>query len=527
MSSALPQHVMNARSELSLKLKSRSLVRQRTTLLGLAVLLSPHRSVDALSVSAPPRRTTPKKLYEARLQNDLKNDSLQSRRNALLTSATPSLDNDAWLAALFDDAADDAVDSSAKSRAEEFDRFMEVSSIVKDNLAPGSLVNEVKHAKGADVDAELLLQTNAVAKRRAAVASLQESPASSAILSQVTASSPLSNGDPSARSKRGQRVNPLLSKEHEYALARAIQLGVRVHKIKAEFESHNDRPLSKREWAALAGLDGPNELRRVVSEYRNAKQELVSSNMGLVHAVARDFQRKAYYRGLTLEELVQEGSMGLIRAAELFDPEKGLRFSTYATIWIKGALQNQRLDEFVKLPPLEKKAWNDIKGVLRDLEADQTDAKGSKKISTKLIADRLGMDPSKVDANIKRMTSVSKVLSLDYQYTSTTRSGHADGKKQHEVFMADKHSTDADLAERAQLKADIVTGLISNLNEQEILLIRLVYGLYDGKEYTIKDSAEIMGLNKETTRLLHKACLKKLREASNMESLQEYLLTVA
>ncbi|KAL7475972.1 hypothetical protein ACHAW6_001861, partial [Cyclotella cf. meneghiniana] len=452
-----------------------------------------------------------------------KNDSLQSRRNALLTSAAPSLDNDAWLAALFDDADDEA--DSPKSRAEEFDRFMEVSTIVKDNLGPGSLVNEVKQAKGADVDAELLLQTNA-AKRRAAASSLRV-PTSPRILGQVTASSPLSNGDPSARSKRGQRVNPLLSKEHEYALARAIQRGVHVHKIKADFELQNDRTLSKREWAALAGLDGPNELRRVVSEYRNAKQELVSSNMGLVHAVARDFQRKAYYRGLTLEELVQEGSMGLIRAAELFDPEKGLRFSTYATIWIKGALQNQRLDEFVKLPSLEKKAWNDIKGLLRDLEAEQADGTSSTKVSTKLIAERLGMDPSKVNANIKRMTSVSKVLSLDYQYTSTTRSGDADGMKQHEVFIADKHGIDADLAERAQLKADIVAGLISNLNEQEIHLIRLVYGLYDGKEYTIKDSAEIMGLNKETTRLLHKACLKKLREASNMESLQEYLLTVA
>ena len=60
-----------------------------------------------------------------------------------------------------------------------------------------------------------------------------------------------------------------------------------MHKIKADLESENDRPLSKQEWAALAGLDGPNELQRVISEY--AKQELVSSNMGLVHAMARGF----------------------------------------------------------------------------------------------------------------------------------------------------------------------------------------------------------------------------------------------
>jgi RNA polymerase primary sigma factor len=261
-----------------------------------------------------------------------------------------------------------------------------------------------------------------------------------------------------------------------------------------------------------------SQLRRTIAEYRSAKQELVSSNMGLVHAVSRDFQRRPQYKDLTLDELIQEGSLGLIRAAELFDPARNLRFSTYATIWIKGAIQNQRIGQFVILPNQENRRWGQIRAAMRDLEKE-----GMKRdnITTKVIADRLGMDEKKVDANIKSMTSVSKVLSLDYKYNSASRSGESDGEKLHEAFLQE-----ADLAETTHMRADLISALIANLSEREIQLIRLVYGL-DGKEHKINAAARIMGMNKETCRLLHKTVLNKLKQAKEMESLQEYLLTVA
>jgi DNA-directed RNA polymerase sigma subunit (sigma70/sigma32) len=137
------------------------------------------------------------------------------------------------------------------------------------------------------------------------------------------------------------------------------------------------------------------------------------------------------------------------------------------------------------------------------------------------------METSSVEGHLRRMACVTNVLSLDYRYASSTRSGHASGDREESLRNNLRFGTDADLAERAQLRADVVSGLVKNLTERELTLMRLRYGLEDGNEYTLKECSERMGINKETARLLQHACLKKLREASNMESLQEYLLTVA
>jgi RNA polymerase sigma factor (sigma-70 family) len=514
-----------------------------------------------------------------------------------LDALQPALDNDAWSAALFDEsftngslemavaAASSSVESNERSSsatttttsisnkqlAEQYDRFMEedisVSSIIHDNLKPGSLVDNVKNSKGPDVDMELLLQDEA-RKRRARAELMEETTVGltkvlvtdrqqqqRAKAKSVTVPKSKKSKSPSSSSSANNKSD-LLTRDQEYELARTIQKGVQLHKLKAEYEATHQEPLSKRDWAQLAGLTSA-ELRRAVSDYRTAKQQLVSSNMGLVHAVVNNqYRRKAFkhHRGqATMDELVQEGSLGLIRAAELFDPEKGLRFSTYATIWIKGVLSNVNLDDsIVTVSSRERIIWNKIRRGWDDMKEAgnnggndatpsseqqlQVAKKGrgkKKKVSTSSqtsvdeLANQLGMKKERVQESIRRMQCVGNVLSLDYQYTTSTRSGSADGRKQEALMSTKFFSEDADLAERAQLKADLVAGLVRNLDERELELIRLRYGLHDGQEYTIKECAAKMGINRETARLLQHACLKKLREASNMESLQEYLLTVA
>ena len=498
-----------------------------------------------------------------------------------LSTAKPLTNSATLSASLFDDLANSLESAIARNNdespsyemscAEEYDRFMAedaaLASMILENTRPGSLVDEIKQRKGADIvgvddfDMEIRLQREAAYRRRIreqqrakAVDEVEKNDALSSSLSRpsikimrrskLVAAVPTKQRrypkNSSETSTPSEKIlpSPLLTREQEYALANTIQAGTRIHKLKADYESTHSQPLTKKAWAQLANMSS-NELRKLISDYRTAKQELVSSNMGLVRAVVQSqYARKAYFRGVPMEELIQEGSLGLIRAAELFDPSKGLRFSTYATIWIKGVLSNTNsLDEVINLPNREKAIWNKIKQAMEDMVYESGDGetssssgsnkKGVKQSSEEVLATKLQMDVSLVQQHLRRMNSVSKVLSLDYQYTSTTRSGFADNNKQEGLQSSLQFGTDADLAERAQFKADILSGLLRNLTQREVTLMRLRYGLEDGVEYTIKECAAKMGINRETTRKLHHSCLKKLREASNMESLQEYLLTVA
>lgn len=575
MSSVLPQHLTLAdqfcaeQNTMAMKPPARCRRRASSGVVALALpclLLAAAPSGNALSASSyasTVASTTGRSLVDqARMIREIKsNGRVEGEEPRRLISdycsfAPPLLDNDVLSAALFDDDFNNSLESAvanlkedkkeakklAKRRAEEFDRFMEedatVASIIQENIKPGSLVDAVQQSKGADiVDMEVLLQKEAADRRRsreqvgevgagdlAPAVSSKSKPKVKVTRKAKMASKPRS--PPKRSSTKFSDKPALLTKEQEYALANTIQAGAGVHKLKAEYESSHSQPLSKRDWAQLADMS-PNDLRKLVSDYRTAKQELVSSNMGLVHAVVKSYSHRAKYRGVPMDELIQEGTLGLIRAAELFDPAKGLRFSTYATIWVKGVLSNANsLEDVIKLPDRERTLRNKVKAAWEEmaLESGQDITNGPSKpsaSSSKELAMRLGMERSKVEGHLRRMACVTNVLSLDYQYASATRSGSANNKQEMQF------GTDADVAERAQFKADVVAGLVRNLSEKEVTLMRLRYGLEDGNEHTIKECASIMGINRETARLLQHACLKKLREASDMESLQEYLLTVA
>ena len=317
-----------------------------------------------------------------------------------------------------------------------------------------------------------------------------------------------------------------VSHEEEIELAHIIQRGSTLHKIKTKFEEKHGRDISRQEWADIAELESPRELRRLVSSYRQAKTKLVTANMGLLYAVVKS-QYGAWCRqkGISEEELVQEGSLGLIRAAELFDPSRGLRFSTYATIWIKGVLSNNKLDETISLPARDKSKWNKIYKASADLAIEQGNGRDSYKPNTKDVASRVGMKVKDVEALTNRMSKAQNLLSLDYKYQATSRSGSDSGEADFHNYRS-LHA-DADLVERLQLRADVIAALARNLDPREARLMRLRYGLKDGVSRSLVQCADAMGISREKTRRLALKCLEKLREADDANSLQEYLLTVA
>ena len=123
------------------------------------------------------------------------------------------------------------------------------------------------------------------------------------------------------------------------------------------------------------------------------------------------------------------------------------------------------------------------------------------------------------------MTLAKRILSLDYKYQVTSSGGTTDSVA---TLYGDKSlQCEDELCETIQLKADVVATLARNLDPREARLMRLRYGLKDGKSRTMVECAEAMGLSRQRVQQLSAQCLKKLREADDAKSLQEYLLTVA
>lgn len=314
-----------------------------------------------------------------------------------------------------------------------------------------------------------------------------------------------------------KRVTP----EQEVLLARAIQKGSALQALKAEAEEKKGATLTRQEWATLANLSS-KELRRHVSQYRQAKQILVTANIGLVHAVVNQQWKQYAKSGISKEELVQEGSLGLLRAAELFDPNRGLRFSTYAVVWIKGVLQNTHVPELVRLPRREKTKWNKICKAQRDLDASGQQG------TVEEIASLSGLSARDVIATTRHMGQTKSVWSLDFEHKTQTRSGADTSTMQAlQNNKAMRDNVESDLLERTQLQADIIAAMARNLDPREARLVRLRYGLSDGVNRSIAECADAMGLSRTRVQQLNQRCLEKLREAAEAESLQEYLLTIA
>jgi len=327
-----------------------------------------------------------------------------------------------------------------------------------------------------------------------------------------------------------------VSHEEELQLAHLIQKGAELNSLKETFEKKEGRAITHQEWTDIAKLDSPKELRRLVSNYRRAKNKLVMANMGLVHAVVRSrlaasgsSRNSVDASGISYEELVQEGSLGLLRAAELFDPTRGFRFSTYATTWIRSVLGHNRLGETITLPQSEKRKWNKIQKAVEELTKESNQQQGGNDgmmsgPSFQDIASHGGMRLDEVKKVMTKMHRARNVLSLDYEYNSHGRSGTE--SQSFQAFSNDKSLMYvADLSEKPQLRADIVAALSRHLEPRQAHLMRLLYGLEDGKTWTIAECSKIMGISQARVRMLAAGCLKELRYDAH--SLQEYMRSIA
>ena len=286
---------------------------------------------------------------------------------------------------------------------------------------------------------------------------------------------------------------PLLTADQEKHLAQTIERGQM-----AEQELKQTVPSIDRMPEA--------QLRRQIEQGNEARQQMAAANLRLVVSIAKRYRD----RGLPLLDLIQEGSLGLLRAIEKFDHEKGFKFSTYATWWIKQALSRALADQsrLVRLPVHLGETLNRIQAARRQL----TQSLGREPADSEL-AQFLSMTEEKL-RELRR--TAQDPVSLATPVGEEADSTLAD-------FIPDPHALDADdAAASGMLRQQIATAL-DQLTERERKVLELRYGLSDGQPRTLEEVGKAFGVTRERVRQIEVKALRKLRHPRLGKLLKDYL----
>ena len=291
---------------------------------------------------------------------------------------------------------------------------------------------------------------------------------------------------------------PLLSSEEELTLAQEIvanrdELDAVTTQLKENELSTSERAKLKAQSVKLS----------------KPKDKMAEANMRLVVSIAKRYSG----RGLDFLDLIQEGNTGLLRAVEKFDPDKGFKFSTYATWWIRQAITRAIADQArtIRIPVHMVETINKLLRTQRRMTQEL-----NREPSIEELAKELEMEPDKVEYVIK----------IKQDITSLDAGVGRDGEDEDSVlgdFIEDEDGATPEESATNQLLKEQVQSVLSTLSDREQKIIKMRFGLENGKSHTLEEVGQEFAVTRERIRQIEAKALAKLRKHKDAKKLHEYL----